>query len=793
MKEKVVKPRKINSSLVNWNTYSQIVDNDTDRYRYIFDELDTDTSQRSLNNAVKVFSDSLYNAASISTQPVAHQHSESIDPEVFDRANELFGGYKENVRSFQDWESVRQEAISHMIKNTSKQERENWYDVLKEKDSKNIWNKINWKGGFEPSKLSSKPSLDDLANHFKSKDQAKDNSTLLNEISGTTYVAALDKEISIDEIIEARNRIKEDKSSGDGWVKGMLTNIPAYMLIMIQVIYNTILTCHIFPSMWRKTIGMEAFKNKGSEEIAKYYRPLTLVQLLSKMLDLIFVRRFQEWFKPAEEQTAYQQKKSSSDHVFLLRCFIQHAKQYGNKLFIIAVDFDGAFDRVNRALLIRKLILFGAGVIFTSCIASIYMQTDCIIFREKDYISYRLFSGIKQGLPLSPWLFIFYINDIFTYFSNLLDGVSNSIYDLVHILMHADDATITASSRDLAIKKLECLSAYCKENEIIPQYDKCEFLVINGTDDDKTMLPFGEKLLSHEEYICILGSHLTCSGDLKAELELHMAKRYKSVIKFYNFLRSNQHAPLPVKLKVLNSCVASSLLYNCETFGNRIPDGLETTYMNMLKCALGVRLNTPNLLVYVESGFLPLKALIYGRQLMFYRRFLSTVKDEGKRRKILDELTKDESATSYLNHYLDLDARYESKENIYTEESDKIKENIRLNAENNQYKYKIYKEFNPHLSTSPYLHSLHPICADIIKFRLGSHRLPIETGRWHNVKREERKCETCQVLGDEKHALYDCQLVRRDDLQLSLNFDEIWNEKDIIELFRRLKKAELIR
>ena len=36
---------------------------------------------------------------------------------------------------------------------------------------------------------------------------------------------------------------------------------------------------------------------------------------------------------------------------------------------------------------------------------------------------------------------------------------------------------------------------------------------------------------------------------------------------------------------------------------------------------------------------------------------------------------------------------------------------------------------NPTLSPSPFLDVIHPVAADIIKFRVGSHYLPIETGR----------------------------------------------------------------
>ena len=373
----------------------------------------------------------------------------------------------------------------------------------------------------------------------------------------------------------------------------------------------------------------------------------------------------------------------------------------------------------------------------------------------------------------------------------MFDCVGNSVYNIVHILMHADDATILASSREDAIRKLKCMLSYCNENLIIPQYDKCEFIVINSTENDREKIPFGDRLLSHKEHIGILGSHLSFSGDLKDDLQLHMLKRYPSVIKFYNYIRANRIAPLSVKLKVLNACVLNCLLYNAETFGDRIPEGLESTYMDMLKCAFDVRQSTPNLLMFVESGLLPIKALIHARQLKFYRRLLSTVEPEERRLKLVDGLNEG-SATSYLQHYVNLDAQYTSENDIYKEHSDDIKQRIRDNAEKDRYKFQIYMEFNPDLSPSPYLKNLHPVCKDLIKFRLGSHRLPIETGRWRGIRREERICATCNVLGDEKHILFDCQLVNRNNLTLSRNFGELWRQSDIIDLFRRLKKEDFI-
>ena len=98
---------------------------------------------------------------------------------------------------------------------------------------------------------------------------------------------------------------------------------------------------------------------------------------------------------------------------------------------------------------------------------------------------------------------------------------------------------------------------------------------------------------------------------------------------------------------------------------------------------------------------------------------------------------------------------------------------------------------NPQLSISPFLNIVHPVAGDITKFRLGSHYLPIETGRWSRKPRNERICLNCGVLGDEEHVLYRCTLIPREDVDLE-NMSELWHQPEIFKLFTRIKDAKFL-
>ena len=92
---------------------------------------------------------------------------------------------------------------------------------------------------------------------------------------------------------------------------------------------------------------------------------------------------------------------------------MEHLLKEKRKFFITAVDFDGAFDRVRRSTLLRKLVAAGASTVFVMCLANLYSVSGNTIYSNSSSVMYMLYAGIKQGLPLSPYLFLFYIDDIF--------------------------------------------------------------------------------------------------------------------------------------------------------------------------------------------------------------------------------------------------------------------------------------------------------------------------------------------------------------------------------------------
>ena len=88
-----------------------------------------------------------------------------------------------------------------------------------------------------------------------------------------------------------------------------------------------------------------------------------------------------------------------------------------------------------------------------------------------------------------------------------------------------------------------------------------------------------------------------------------------------------------------------------------------------------------------------------------------------------------------------------------------VREKIRLLASGeNHYKYTLYTKFNPYLKKGD--HDKHYSYL-FSRLRLSSNSMPIELGRWQRIPRENRLCNTCGVIGDEFHYVYQCREINR--------------------------------
>ena len=75
-------------------------------------------------------------------------------------------------------------------------------------------------------------------------------------------------------------------------------------------------------------------------------------------------------------------------------------------LYIAFIDFDKAYDRVNKMKLWEALTQAWAAEGLVRAVQSLYMECEARAKVEKKHLeTFKVDQGVRQGSTLSPWLF----------------------------------------------------------------------------------------------------------------------------------------------------------------------------------------------------------------------------------------------------------------------------------------------------------------------------------------------------------------------------------------------------
>ena len=91
---------------------------------------------------------------------------------------------------------------------------------------------------------------------------------------------------------------------------------------------------------------------------------------------------------------------------------------------ILAIDFEKAFDRLNRAYLYAVMGRLGFPSAFVKTISSLHEgAVSKVALNGRHTGDIALQSGVKQGCPLLPYLFILYVEPLMLQLQKHLEGV----------------------------------------------------------------------------------------------------------------------------------------------------------------------------------------------------------------------------------------------------------------------------------------------------------------------------------------------------------------------------------
>ena len=170
------------------------------------------------------------------------------------------------------------------------------------------------------------------------------------------------------------------------------------------------------------------------------------------------------------------------------------------------------------------------------------------------------------------------------------------------------------------------------------------------------------------------------------------------------------------------------------------------------------------------------------RQLSFFTKFVAQLKKDSSKKAVFDAIQ--DSKSEFIDHYVRLLVSHNSKDEIQQHYATKLTSEINdLAATGDNYKFRLYKLFNPDLKPL----DLYNVHYKFPRLRMSAHRMPIETGRWRRLKREDRTCTSCNTLGDEEHYIYTCPEIDRNKLTDIPPLHELENYSKLSILMERIE------
>ncbi|CAG2221325.1 unnamed protein product [Mytilus edulis] len=335
--------------------------------------------------------------------------------------------------------------------------------------------------------------------------------TVLDLLNNTYFdgvnIDLLDTDISEDEIIKALKRLKSGKSAGNDEIVGeMFSSCPSFFAPILKTLFNSIFAIGVYPENWTECLVIPVPKS-GDLTSPINYRPIILVSILSKLFTSILTDRLLSWSQDEnhiiDNQFGFQPGRSTVDAIFTLHGIISHTLKHKLKLYCGFVDFRRAFDKVDRRILIYKLLKSGVSSKFVSMVNSIYSSVRLRV-RSGGVLSEAFDNhlGVKQGEPLSPLLFLFFINDIIQDIStDVNEDVISLNGILIYLILFADDTVLFGKTPTVLQHLFDKLLLYCNKWNIEVNADKTKVVVFrNGfrpVDTNFTMITRNCKLLIH--------------------------------------------------------------------------------------------------------------------------------------------------------------------------------------------------------------------------------------------------------------------------------------------------------
>lgn len=267
----------------------------------------------------------------------------------------------------------------------------------------------------------------------------------------------------------------------DGISYGLLKKLPETYLKKIAGFLTICLRLGHFPSSWKHAKTILIPKPGKDSKQAKNHRPISLLSCLGKILERILADRLSKHLEQnnlfAKSQSGFRAKRMTTEQLLRLSEECHNAFKTQKVTAALFLDAEAAFDKCwhngIRYKLRKNLKLPNR---FIRIISSFLTDRTLQVFYRGCWSrKVGLQAGTPQGSPLSPLIYLIFVNDL-----------PQEIVDLgLSLSQYADDTALWTAAYTVAFgisklqKGLNFLEGWCRRWRVKLNGDKSKLLIIS--------------------------------------------------------------------------------------------------------------------------------------------------------------------------------------------------------------------------------------------------------------------------------------------------------------------------
>ena len=270
-------------------------------------------------------------------------------------------------------------------------------------------------------------------------------------------------------------------------------------------------------------------KKVKDKRMIKNWRPISLINVDAKIASKTLAKRLEKVLPEIihSNQNALVKGRSIFDAIRTIDDVMEYTKEKKLSGYIVAIDFEKAFDTLNFNSLIRTLHKFNFGPSFIQWIRTLYKNaSSCVMNNGFITGPFTLSRGVSQGDPLSPYLFIIALETLPIKIRND-DSIKGCRIggETTKLSLFSDDTTCFLRDKE----------SYTSLSAILESFGSCSGLRVNHEKTEISALgsnfPHKKDLNDHKicETIKILGVYF--GYDEKQRNDLNYRQTLKSIKK----------------------------------------------------------------------------------------------------------------------------------------------------------------------------------------------------------------------------------------------------------------------